>query len=73
MVRIITDSSTLITAEEAEKMGIDMIPLCVTIGDMEGRDLAVDMDDFYGRIAKGEIPRSSQPPIGDVVDVYEKY
>ena len=73
MVRIVTDSSTLITAEEAEKMGIDMIPLCVTIGDMEGRDLAVDMDEFYGRIAKGEIPRSSQPPIGDVVDVYEKY
>ena len=73
MVRIVTDSSTLITVEEAEKMGIDMIPLCVSIGDMEGRDLSVDMDDFYGRIAKGEIPRSSQPPIGDVVDVYEKY
>ena len=73
MVRIVTDSSTLITREEAEKMGIDMIPLCVNIGDMEGRDLEVDMDDFYGRIAKKEVPRSSQPPIGDVVDVYEKY
>ena len=73
MVRIVTDSSTLITAEEAEKMGIDMIPLCVNIGDMEGRDLQVDMDEFYGRIAKKEVPRSSQPPIGDVVDVYEKY
>lgn len=73
MVRIVTDSSTLITVEEAEKMGIDMIPLCVNIGDMEGRDLAVDMDDYYGRIARGEVPRSSQSPIGDVVDVYEKY
>ena len=73
MVRIVTDSSTLITREEAEKMGIDMIPLCVNIGDMEGRDLEVDMDEFYGRIAKKEVPRSSQPPIGDVVDVYEKY
>lgn len=73
MVRIVTDSSTLITREEAEKMGIDMIPLCVNIGDMEGRDLEVDMDEFYGRIDKKEVPRSSQPPIGDVVDVYEKY
>ena len=73
MVRIVTDSSTLITADEAREMGIDMIPLCVSIGDMEGRDLAVDMDDFYGRIERKEIPRSSQPPIGDVVDVYEKY
>ena len=73
MVRIVTDSSTLITEDEAREMGIDMIPLCVSIGDMEGRDLAVDMDDFYGRIERKEIPRSSQPPIGDVVDVYEKY
>lgn len=73
MVRIVTDSSTLITADEAREMGIDMIPLCVSIGDMEGRDLAVDMDDFYERIDRKEIPRSSQPPIGDVVDVYEKY
>ena len=73
MVRIVTDSSTLITADEAREMGIDMIPLCVSIGDMEGRDVAVDMDDFYGRIERKEIPRSSQPPIGDVVDVYEKY
>ena len=31
------------------------------------------MEEFYGRIGKGEIPRSSQPPIGDVVEVYEKY
>lgn len=52
MVRIVTDSSTLITAEEAKEMGIDMIPLCVSIGDMEGRDLQVDMDDFYSRIDK---------------------
>ena len=73
MVRIVTDSSTLITVDEAREMGIDVIPLCVSIGDMEGRDLEVDMDDFYGRIDRKEIPRSSQPPIGDVVDIYEKY
>ena len=50
-----------------------MIPLCVSVGDMDGRDLQIDMEEFYGRIGKGEIPRSSQPPIGDVVEVYEKY
>lgn len=73
MVKIVTDSSTLYTREEANKAGFEATPLCVSIGDLDGRDLLVDMDDFYGRIAKGEIPRSSQPPIGDVVDVYEKY
>ena len=54
-------------------MGIEVLPLCVNIDDMEGRDLQVDMDEFYGRIEAGGIPKSSQPPIGEVMDAYEKY
>ena len=73
MVHIITDSSTLITQEEAKEMGIEVLPLCVNIGDFEGRDLQINMDDFYARIEKGGIPKSSQPPIGEVMDAYEKY
>lgn len=73
MVRIVTDSSVLMTIEEGKELGVDVIPLCVNIGDMEGRDMAIDMDDFYARIQRKEVPRSSQPPIGDVVDIYEKY
>lgn len=73
MVRIVTDSSVLYTKEEAQKMGFDVLPLCISIGDMEDRDMVVDMDEFYGRIAKGQHPKSSQPPIGEVIDLYEKY
>lgn len=73
MVQIITDSSTLFTEEEAKAMGIEVLPLCVNIGELEGRDLQIDMEDFYDRIEKGGIPKSSQPPIGEVMDVYEKY
>ena len=73
MVQIVTDSSVLYTEEEAKAAGFDVVPLCVSVGDMDGRDLQIDMEEFYGRIGKGEIPRSSQPPIGDVVEVYEKY
>lgn len=73
MVQIITDSSTLFTEEEAKKMGIEVLPLCVNIGDLEGRDLQIDMADFYDRIEKGGIPKSSQPPIGEVMDAYERY
>ena len=73
MVRIVADSSVLMTIEEGKELGVDVIPLCVNIGDMEGRDMAIDMDDFYARIQRKEVPRSSQPPIGDVVDIYEKY
>jgi len=73
VVQIVTDSSVLYTEEETKAAGFDVIPLCVSVGDMDGRDLQIDMEEFYGRIGKGEIPRSSQPPIGDVVEVYEKY
>lgn len=73
MVRIITDSSSTFTKEEGKEMDIEVLSLRVNIGDMEGEDLYVDMDEFYGRIAKGEIPRSSQPAIGEVVETFEKY
>ena len=72
MVKIITDSSTLYKKQEADKLGIEVLELCVTVGDLEGRDLTIDMDAFYGKIQKGGIPMSSQPPIGEVVEAYEK-
>lgn len=73
MVEIITDSSVLYTEEEAKAAGFEAIPMCVHIGDMEGRDLKIDMEEFYWRIAEGQVPRSSQPPIGDVAEAYERY
>lgn len=73
MVQIITDSSTLYTVEEARKKGFEAVPLCVSIGDVDGRDLQVDMNDFYKRISEGQVLKSSQPPIGDVLEIFEKY
>ena len=46
MLKIITDSSTLYTEDEARKLGFESVPLNVSIGDLEGRDLQVDMKDF---------------------------
>ena len=43
MYQIITDTSALFTPEEGKAMGIEVLPLCVTIGDWEGRDLLMDM------------------------------
>lgn len=73
MVRIVTDSSVMYTEEEAKAAGFDAVPLCIHIGDMEGRDLQIDMEEFYKRIEAGQIPMSSQPPVGEVADIYEKY
>ena len=73
MVRIITDSSTLYTIDQAQEKGFDAVPLCVSIGDWDGRDLHMDYDRFYNTIASGQHPKSSQPPIGDVMETFEKY
>lgn len=73
MVQIITDSSVMYTEDEAKAAGFEAIPLCIHIGELEGRDLQIDMEDFYRRIEEGQVPRSSQPPIGEVLDAYARY
>ena len=73
MVQIITDSSTLYTEEEGKVLGIVPIPLCVTIGEKEIRDLSIPVEAFIADIDAGHIPVSSQPPIGDVLEVFERY
>ncbi|MFI3201508.1 MAG: DegV family protein [Eubacteriales bacterium] len=73
MVRIVTDSSALYTREEARELGFDTAPLCLHIDDWEGKDLEMDYDRFYAKIKEGHNPKSSQPAIGDVVELYEKY
>lgn len=73
MIQIVTDSSTLYHPKEAEKLGFDVVPLCVNVGEFEGRDLLIDIDDYYERIRQGGIPKSSQPPVGEVYEIYEKY
>ena len=44
VVQIVTDSSVLYTEEETKAAGFDVIPLCVSVGDMDGRDLQIDME-----------------------------
>ena len=73
MVQILTDSSTLITEAEGKELGIDVIPLCISILDEDYRDLQVDMDSFYDKIKKGGVPRSSQPPIGEYVEAFKRH
>ncbi len=72
MVQIITDSSSLYTGEEGNKLGIISIPLCITIGKRNFRDLEIPTEEFVSEIQTGLIPVSSQPPIGDVLEAYEK-
>lgn len=71
MVKIITDTSALYTVEEGKRLGIHVIPLCVSINDQHYRDLCFDAERFYQDVCAGAIPTTSQPPIGDVLAAYE--
>lgn len=74
MIRIIVDSSTLYTVEEGKKLNIDVVPLSVTINNHTYREYEeIDAETFNKIIKQGHIPTSSQPPIGDFVELFEKY
>ena len=71
MVKIITDTSALFTVENGIHMGVDVLPLCVSIDDHQYRDLCFDTKLFLDKIKEGHVPSSSQPPIGEVLAAYE--
>lgn len=74
MIRIISDSSTLYSIEEGKKHNIDISPLSVTInGETYRENEDISTEEFIKIINEGHIPSSSQPSVGNVVSLYEKY
>lgn len=73
MIEIVTDTSALFTVEEGLKLGVHVIPLCVSINGKHYRDLSFATSEFIQDIEAGGIPSTSQPPIGDVLVAYEDF
>ena len=73
-VKVVTDSTADLPSDVAESLGITVVPLYVHFGTEVLRD-GVDIlpDEFYRRLTEGPVlPTTSQPSVGDFVDVYEK-
>ena len=74
MIRLISDSSTLYSIEEGKALPCDITPLCVTINGKTYREFEeIDAETFLGLIKAGYIPSSSQPSMGELVELFEKY
>lgn len=74
MIRILSDSSTLYTKAEAAAIGIDIAMLSVTVNGKTYRELEeISTEEFIDIIHQGHIPTSSQPALGEVLDMYRKY
>ncbi|MDP4108114.1 MAG: DegV family protein [Bacillota bacterium] len=70
---IVTDSTAYIPLEVREKWNIHMIPLQVIFND-EAYEEEVNLttSEFYEKIKHSDLPKTSQPPIGQFVELFER-
>ena len=73
-IKIVVDSASDISYEEAEKMGLVFLPLTVTFGDEEYKDtIDISHDEFYDRLENGPIlPKTSQVTPFQYEQAFEK-
>lgn len=70
---IVTDSCSDLTPEIAERHGIIVVPLSVTIGEQTWVDGELSQQEFFDRMnAAPKLPTTSQPPVGAFVEAYRR-
>ena len=74
MVRIISDTSTLYSTTQARENGFDVSPLSVAIAGKSYREFdEITSEEFVAIIRQGHMPTSSQPAIGEVEALMNRY
>jgi DegV family protein with EDD domain len=73
-IKIITDSTSDITADLARKMGITVVPLTVLFGHQSFLDrVDITTDEFYRRLSQEDVfPTTTQPSPGVFADTYTR-
>lgn len=74
MINIVSDSSILYSKSEAlEKLNVHTTPLSVCINNTTYREFEdINSADFLDLVLKGNHPSSSQPAIGEKLELYEE-
>ncbi len=71
MIAVVTDSTSQLTADQADAAGITVVPMTVVLDDaelLEGVDLTAEQ--FYSRLPHGVRLATSQPSPGRFVETY---
>ena len=72
-MRIITDTTTLYTPEEGKELGITIVPACTIIDEKAYKDYEdITSDEFIKKIQEGAVPTTSQPAIGELMEIFEE-
>jgi len=73
-IKVVTDSTSDLPADVAESLGIEVVPLNIHFGSDVYKDRVNLMPDtFYDKLINGDIlPTTSQPSVGEFIDVYER-
>lgn len=71
-MKIIADTATLFSPAEGENIGITVVPVSVAINGTTYKDYEeITSTEFLSLIQAGGVPTSSQPSVGDVLEVLE--
>lgn len=74
MIRIVSDSSSLYSVKEGQANGVIIAPLSVNINGKSYKEHEdIETKEFIDIINEGHIPTSSQPSIGEVMNIYDRY
>lgn len=73
-IKVVTDSTSDLPADVAESLGIEVVPLNIHFGSDVYKDRVNLMPDtFYDKLINGDVlPTTSQPSVGEFIDVYER-
>jgi DegV family protein with EDD domain len=72
-VKVVTDSTSDFPPELARDLDITVVPLTVFFGDEAFKDgVEITREQFFDRLTNGNVhPRTTQPSVGDFVEVYK--
>lgn len=69
---IVTDTGALYSPKEGKEIGIEVLPLNVIINKQSYKEYVdIQSDEFLKLIQEGHMPSSSQPSIGETMELFE--
>ena len=71
-VKVVADSTANVPPDLAKELDIHIVPYCVQFDNDTFFEDQLSRHEFHGRINGGVFPKTSQPPVGKFVEVFQE-